>query len=428
MKRLVSILIFILTLSLSASAQWYLFPEREKKAKQAEKQQTEKTKTETKDSTAPAVTPRELDAPVTVFENPEATPETAQPADSLDLFVLDIPETVNVTMLLPVHTAEKPSSNFLEMYAGGMLAARDLGKQGVKVNLSVYDCIDEDSAISESVLADSDVIIGPVSTEDITRILDRCPAGKRIVSPLEPKAAALADSCGIVQAPSSWADQIDELIAWVAEENMAGDAIVLVRDTVAAGAGEQAAYLVRKLQESGMKYTSTYLASSAAPSATGCTRYIIASERDAYVATALRQIGVATMKRKDAPTAVYLTSKMRNAKGVEPQYLYKSCARVTASYFTDYDNEAVKDFILSYRALFKDEPASFAYQGYDTVSYFTKACVQFGRQWYKKLPENPAFSGLQSSFRFEEMEGVGQANRAVRRIVYNPDMSTTVKQ
>lgn len=428
MKKIITILAIAMMASSGASAQWYLFP------LEKEKQKQEKAAKEKNGQVKPVSPAKELEAPVTVPEaetvedSPVLLPEDGPAAaDSCETYSLDIPEEINLTMLLPFQTAGKTNPNFLEMYAGGLLALRDLGKEGIKINLSVFDCKDEDALISGDVLAGSDVIIGPVSSEDILGVLSRCPERKRIVSPLEPKAASLTDSCNVVQAPSSWKAQVDGLFDWVMEEFVPGDDLVLVKDSAEAVFSEQTLYLLSKLDESGMKYKTSYLASGVTPSAIGMTRYLVASDRDGYIATAIRQIAMAAAKNKEGASCVYLTSKMRNAKGMDQECLFKAGAKVTMSYFTDYDDQAVKDFILSYRALFQDEPASFAFQGYDTVSYFVRACARHGRQWYMKLPENDPYKGLQSNFMFGQSDGAGQMNKAVKRVCYNPDMSTSTK-
>ena len=71
----------------------------------------------------------------------------------------------------------------------------------------------------------------------------------------------------------------------------------------------------------------------------------------------------------------------------------------------------------------QNEPGSFAFQGYDAMHYFVSICAQYGRQWYKKLPYYNE-RGLQSDFRFNEE--TPRVNQAVRRIVYNPDLTTSV--
>ena len=53
-------------------------------------------------------------------------------------------------------------------------------------------------------------------------------------------------------------------------------------------------------------------------------------------------------------------------------------------------------------------------------------CTEYGRQWYKKLPEKYG-RGLQADFKFSDDDKAGAVNEAVRRIVYNPDLSLTLQ-
>ena len=93
---------------------------------------------------------------------------------------------------------------------------------------------------------------------------------------------------------------------------------------------------------------------------------------------------------------------------------------MTAAYYTDYTSEAVKTFVLAYRALFEAEPNSFALHGYDTLHYFVDICARYGRNWPAKLCEYSE-SGLQTSFRFVPGTDKGQTNAAVRRVLFTPD-------
>lgn len=420
MKRIISILALLTLMSLCACGQWYLFPLGKGKSPK-DTATLMKMKPEAKKDT--------------VLMNPNPTTDAGETAggvgneemeDNEDLFVLDIPDVVNISMILPINASGKANANFLAMYTGGLLAARDLGSNGMKIDFNIYDAADPSAPMSHDMIDESDVIIGPVSTEDLQKALSLSHTGKRIISPLEPKAASLTDSCRVIQAPTAWSDQIDDLFKWIEEESVIGDEVIVVRDTVLTGQGEQYNYMISKLEESGIRFKTVYSASSAVPSVIGNTRFLIASDRDAFISASARQIGAFSIKRKKGNTYLYITSRMRNAKGLDPQQLYRSNARVTMSYFIDYSDESVKNFILAYRALYKDEPDSFAFQGYDSVHYFATMCAKYGRQWYKKLPEYPE-KGLQSNFKFEERESEGQINRAVRRVAYNQDMSITVQ-
>ena len=426
MKRFISILALLLMIPLGASAQWYLFP-LDKKT-QEKKDTTAKVKlavpAEKTEKAEKTVTP----VPETyTFSNEVQEPEMeAEPLDTSDVYMLDMPDVMDIAMILPLNVSEKPSSNFLGMYAGGLLAARDLGREGLKINFNIYDSADKSNPLTGGIFDGSDLVIGPVSTNEILSATEIADRRTRIISPLEPKAASLTDSCHVIQAPASWYDQVDKLVEWIQDECVIGDEVVVIKDTVQGGMGEQAAYLMTKIASSGLRHKTVNSASLVPPSSIGNTRYVIASDRDAFISAAVRQIGASTIRRKTGNVYLYLTSKMRNAKGVDVKQLYLANARVTMNYFIDYSDPKVKDFILAYRALFKDEPDSFAFQGYDCVHYFATMCAKYGRRWYKKLPEYSE-RGLQSNFQFEDSETAGQINRAVRKVIYGRDNSIIVQ-
>lgn len=351
MKRLISILIILLAMPLGASAQWWLFPGSPQAKEDTAKVQKDsvlkpkETVAKQKDSVAktPAVVPQvspEADAAADTVVLPPA------PADE---FVLDLPEVIDVSLLLPLKSTSKPSSNFFEYYCGVLMAVRDLGLRGVKVNLNVYDTDDVANRISDDALRASDVIIGPVKTAEIEKLLARCPEGKFVVSPMEPKAAGLADSLRVIQAPAPWSTQIDDLIEWVRAECNPGDAVVLLKDNSADKFTEQTEYLLNKLDESGMDYRTIYSTTFDDVRTRGVIRLLVASDRDIFNCSAINSIGAMGYKNP-GKVALYSTSRIRSLEGVSSSSLYNAETRMTATYYIDYDSNLIKDFVLAYRA------------------------------------------------------------------------------
>ena len=458
MKRLISILIILLAMPLGASAQWWLFPGSPQAKEDTAKVQKDsvlkpkETVAKQKDSVAktPAVVPQvspEADAAARVAAEAAAAAAAIAgtavsdaaanaaavnamadtvvlPPAPADEFVLDLPEVIDVSLLLPLKSTSKPSSNFFEYYCGVLMAVRDLGLRGVKVNLNVYDTDDVANRISDDALRASDVIIGPVKTAEIEKLLARCPEGKFVVSPMEPKAAGLADSLRVIQAPAPWSTQIDDLIEWVRAECNPGDAVVLLKDNSADKFTEQTEYLLNKLDESGMDYRTIYSTTFDDVRTRGVIRLLVASDRDIFNCSAINSIGAMGYKNP-GKVALYSTSRIRSLEGVSSSSLYNAETRMTATYYIDYDSNLIKDFVLAYRALYKNEPASFAFSGYDTAYYFISMCAQYGRQWYKKLPENPG-SGLQTDFMFGRTDAKGLVNTAVRRIRYDRNLTNSI--
>lgn len=413
MKKIFTILTLLCVLQLTACAQWYLFPGKKKKAETTEKKEV----------------PVEV-APVT--EAPDSTltglVEAGQDAEC-DLWYYDAPSEISVSLILPLKSASgNPSANFTEMYSGALLALRDLGRDGTRVNLRVIDSTAEE--LDESVLSGSDVIIGPVGYKEIVAALPLC--GRRmLVSPLEPRTAALAgQGDNVIQSPVPWARQIDEMLDWLQEDLRLGDEVIVLRESSLTEPGEQSAYLLSKLQERGIIYKPMQsldgLKGADGFKTLGMQskyRILIASDNDSFISSSVRSTGIAA--ELHSGIVLYSTSRVRNCVGPDVLDLYNAETRMTAAYYVDYDSQAVKDFVLSYRALYGGEPGSFAFQGYDTVHYFVKMCREYGRLWHMRLPDSRE-RGLQSDFRFESGNGNGRVNQAVRRVIYGKDLSVSL--
>ncbi len=410
MKRISIFALLICALSLNACAQWYLFPGKKKQQQQTEK--PAESMAAYRDSLLKKEAQAQLDS--TALADSLVTETDMRE----DVFMLDIPDVIHIGLVLPLQaSAEKPSDNFLDFYSGTLLALRELGSAGLKADLQVYDSADSKTSIPKSLIDDSDVIIGPVSFDELERSAALC-SGKVLISPLEPKAAALAAAGPVVQAPSGWNAQVDELVRWIREELPAGETLYVMRDSTTMIQGEQSAYFIEQLQAGGIRYQSV-LSIQDIPFEKGQkARVAIASERDNVITTAVRSLSIEGARNHDV--ILYGTARVRT-NGIAQTDLHNTEAHLTLSYFIDYDDPAVRQFILAYRALFQGEPGSFAFQGYDTAHYFVTMCSRYGRQWHKKLAEYGE-KGLQADFRFSEEPA--RINQAARRVIYNSDLTT----
>lgn len=395
MKRTLVILLAVCFTCANASAQWFLFPGAGKNGASTEIAQTV---TDTLETAAPAV-------------------------DSLvqdDVFILDRPEVINVALMLPFNSRTNPDPKFMEMYSGALLALRDLGNSGAAVNLNVIDFSDAGHPVTEEVINANDVIIGPVTVDEIRKAYGICSNARHIVSPLDPKTAALVDSLSIIQAPSPWMSQYDGMVEWISEDMKFGDKLFVVTDS--GKAGTQSLYLMDLLWEKGIPYSEICTVKHEY-GIIGRSLFVICSDSEGFINNAIREIDSMSSSSR-SKVVLFTTSKARNAS-LDPRTLYRTNAHMTAAYHIDYDDLRVKDFILKYRALFNAEPGSFAFQGYDALHYFTNICRIYGRMWFKKLPEYSE-RGLQADFKFVQTDKPGLTNTAVRRIVYNKDMTTTL--
>lgn len=409
MKRFSIFLLMTCALSFNACAQWYLFPGKKKAAEERKDTVIVVPDSGRRPGGGMEVTENGDTLHVDWFGGPE--PE--------EVFVRDVPSTIHIGLVLPLQASGKASDNFLDMYSGALLALRDLGKKGLKADLQVFDSADGKTPVPQTLIDECDVILGPVSYDDLRNTLPQVGRNKVLISPLEPKAADLAGK-NLVQAPTPWTAQIDDLVRWVREELPLGEEVYVVRDTTAEGSGEQASYLVRRLQEGGVRYKSVLSTREISFRRDRKARVLIASDRENFITSAIRNLSIEGARNNDV--ILYGTTRIRT-NGTGPSDLHNTNAHVTAAYFIDYEDPAVKRFILEYRALFQNEPGSFSFQGYDTMNYFVSICSKYGRQWFKMLQEY-SVKGLQADFLFRKETADARVNQAVRRIVYNSDLTT----
>ena len=356
----------------------------------------------------------------------------ASAADTLKLyadssaFILDIPQTIKIAMVMPF-TSSRHSDNTVDFYTGALLAARDLGRTGISVNIDAIDVRDS-SSITPASLADYDVIVGPITSKDMKSVLQRCPEGKYIISPLDPQAAALAKNLPSVQAPTPASLQNQDIVNWALQDMMPGDSLVLITSK-GTPLSEGSKSIVDALKQSGVKYhTISYGILEGLQiqksfewhcSANGTTRYIVAADDESFINDAVRNVNLMTFKKHDV--TLYAPSRIRSFSMIETEYLHSVNTHISAAYFTDYNSKKVSDFIMAYRALYNVEPNQFAFHGYDTMSCFISLCHEYGRQWAKIL-QDYSNCGLQTNFRFvRDEDSAGFVNTAVRRAIYTPD-------
>ena len=338
-------------------------------------------------------------------------------------------DTVNATLILPFSTSSGINGSNYDFYSGVLMAIRDFSEQGINTNLQVFDFQGSSSPASYSELSKSDIILGPLSTSNITAVLDDCAWNQYVISPLDSRAAALAEEGRhVIQAPSSTDSQFDEIISWIKEEYRPSDRIILFTENNSAQTA-----LASKLAGSGLQYATVNYgilqgrnieySLQNQMTKTGTNHVVIASDKEAFVNDVVRNLNL--MSFRDFNVVLYGPSRIRNYETIDVETYHNTHLHLCSSYFVDYDDSSVKHFLMSYRALFNAEPTAYSFQGYDTAKYFIGLFVNYGSDWIRHL-DNDRYRGLQTDFKFERTSQGGFINKAVRRVVYNPDWTVTL--
>lgn len=334
---------------------------------------------------------------------------------------------VNTTLLLPLKADEETGSrNNLDFYSGVLLAVYDLAEKGISTDLNVFDIAKEDPDIPESVLSESDIIIGPVASGDVSRFLKDSSYTCPVISPLDPRVEALVSSNPrLIQAPTPHKAQYDDLVSWLKEEYQPQDTVLVITEKGArASAGMKE--LLNSVDSAGISCNSFSYSIlegrdimepvTALMTKTGTNRVLIASESEAFVNDVVRNLNVLIYNKYNV--VLYGPSKIRSFETIDAVNFHNASLHVSLTYNIDYNDSRVMDFLMKYRALFNTEPSQFAFQGYDIASYFIRLCHKYGRRWPERL-EIADTAMLQSTFRFRKDGDGGYVNTGVRRIIYS---------
>lgn len=362
----------------------------------------------------------------------DAVSEKDKEKDSVTLFPSRKSNDVNIALALPFNVRKGGNSQMMDFYSGALMAARDLGKQGYKINLDVVDVVSE--AMPDNLFEKSDYIIGPVSNADIMKAVSKCKSRTWIVSPLDPKAESIADTVkNVIQTPTSVGTQISDMIHWIRDDFRNGDKCLLIKQT----GSNQSIYsstVLKAMEASGIHYSTLSFnvlegrsimdAMKREMKAQGAVRIVIASDNRPFVMEAVRNIFLVSSSEK-IDVQLYGTAKLRSfegSDGIDVAQLHAVNTHITGTYYIDYDSKEAKDFIHEYRAVFNTEPSLSAFQGFDLMCFFAKASREYGRN----IRGCGRICGLQSDLDLVNKPDGGLVNKAVRRVVYSPDYTIRI--
>lgn len=391
----------------------------------------------TRHNTDEAVTEQEVtETPADILADvatAQEEPDSSSSADQQELSPILHKEKIEATVLLPLRNAEgKLSRNNMDFYSGIMLAVYDLGEKGISTDLHVYDIADRSTPVAAEDIYGSDIIIGPITAADLTTHFQQSAEGKAVISPLDPRAEHLvAEYNNLIHIPTPHRLQYQDLTNWIKEEMGENDKVFMFSERTAR-TNDAVRTMKEVMDSSGISYIPfTYSILEGRDvleplkemmTAEGANRIYIASESEAFVNDVVRNLNL--MLLENFEVVLYAPSKIRSFETIEVEHFHKTAMRVSLTYYINYDDPAVRNFLLKYRALYNTEPSQFAFQGYDIANYFISMVSKYGDNWMEHLQESEK-AMLQSSFRCMKQGTGGYVNTGVRRIVYGPNWTIT---
>ncbi|MEG0517751.1 MAG: LysM peptidoglycan-binding domain-containing protein [Bacteroidales bacterium] len=365
-----------------------------------------------------------------------------QPATYNDTPRTNKEEAVRVSMILPLNSRDSTgiSFNFMDFYAGSLLAINKLKEQGINMELNLFDQTMYSSVknlAATGKLNNSQMIIGPIKGYNIEEIIPFSVQNHiPVISPMDPVAEQyIAGSPYLVQVPTQTNAQTENIVQQLYrdyEREGRNANIILCHET---GKDTSAFRIIKSsLDHLGLNYETvsygilegrnmlTRISSLLNHSKKNLV--IVPSNSEAFVSDFVRNLSLCmTAESKENSISLYGLPKWRNFETIEPDYFHKMNLHLSLPYYIDYSNDQVKDFILKFRALYNAEPSPYAFQGYDITKYFIQLLHEYGKDFLYS-PEMKNGKMLQSDYNFSrEHTNGGLQNIATRNVGYQADYS-----
>ncbi|MDR2359071.1 MAG: LysM peptidoglycan-binding domain-containing protein [Prevotellaceae bacterium] len=351
--------------------------------------------------------------------------------------------TVKAALLLPLlrdmddslTTRSKSPENFFSFYEGALLAIENLKREGLSLELSVYDSFydkDVEALLQQGVLQQQDIIIGPVYADNFKPVAQLAKEHRiKIVSPLDPHTEALTVGNPYVWqiSPPAYCRQ-KKLIDHVLAQKQAN--IIMVyhedgRDTLLVqeykhllGAGMDSVKMLAHQVVRGVAVRDT-LEKLLVEDKMNCV--LVASHDDALVSDIAANLYLFTFRNRYNIT-LYGTERWRNFETVDIKYLHTLNLHLVAPFFIDYSAEQVQKFVTEFYEKYKTDPSQYAFQGYDMFNYFLRAIMRYGKNFEDYLPAyNPQLLQTKYRFKYNGNSANGLVNVESCLIRYTPGYS-----
>lgn len=338
---------------------------------------------------------------------------------------------VRAAILMPFNISKTTDRQLvMDFYCGALMAARDLGNKGIKIDISAYDY--DNGNLPSGIFHDNDFVLGPVAKANLARAAAISDGESWIISPADRMAEELADSVkNFIQAPASVEAQINDAVQWLKTDLKKGDKVILISQS--GNAKGYGSYLSDAMSHSGINFSNVAVNVLEAArlseklagnlSTEGTTRVITTSDSESFMNQIVKSLYILSVSGKDI--ALYTNAKIRTFNTIETKQLHGVNLHVSVASEVDYSSVQVQEFTLSYRALYKAEPSHFSFQGYDLMRQFSTLASKYGKKWPRMI-DAFTMNGLQSDFDYVRKPGGGYANTATRRVIYAPDYSIEI--
>lgn len=355
-------------------------------------------------------------------------------SDSLN-WEITYQDTLQVMNRKDPETIYPKSRDFIRLYQGVLLAVEDLKKEGLEINLHVFDTEKSQATVRETLekldTQKIDLILGPVYSNTFELVAEFAQAKQiPIISPLSSKNAQLHNNPFVFQLNTSIQSLCDNIFNHLmADKEDKNIVIVHSKNYKELKEYKLVSDIEQRLFENGKYWQYPNLNYSKISfedygnlgleyllSKTQENIIVIPSSKPAVVESFLTNLRVLS---KSYPIQLIGFPSWQRYSSMDPSNLFELNALILSPYFIDYESEQVINFVDRFRYEFSCEPNDYSFRAYDFTKYFSIAIKRYGSQFFDHMNEIKDIDLLQSNFNIENVNAWGGfENRGLHVINY----------
>ncbi len=296
--------------------------------------------------------------------------------------------------------------NFIEFYQGVLLAIEDLKKEGLNIELNVFDSEKDIERINQIILdpnfQKSQLIIGPVFPEQIKILADYASKNeKTMVIPVSPFDSTILQKPHIFQILSNRMSIFEKIVNTLKSDTIKNIKIVYnTKDPEKLN--EQISNLAHKGLDSMNKKINEYYIYNydfkelLTQLETNITNHIVCFSNDEVFVSAL--LGQLETRLLYYPIQIYGMIDWLSFQSIDLNYFYNQQLICYSNFWVNYHNTDVLSFLRKYRLRYSSEPIrnsrlgfNYSMLGYDVTNFFSKAITNFNTNYlmYNCVPYKP---------------------------------------
>ncbi len=317
--------------------------------------------------------------------------------------------------------AAKNTEQIFEFYEGALMSIREFQLKGYNVQLDVYDTERSGNAAkmeaicSDPELKKADLIIGPLYTENVTRVAKFANENHiAMVSPFAIKNELLKDNPYLFQFTPNNNTSIEETAEFFA--GMSDCNLILLHSSESKLKPAEMTLLrnyrniINAINDLALKDIdfdnggNNVLKSALNINETNVI-VMTSSDDEVFISKIINYL--TNLQKTENYKIVLLGSQSwERVNNIDIEFLQGMNFSYRSANFINYENPKVRSFVSDFRDRFNGEPAIYGFAGYDIFNYFVGQVASKGK-YFHFCPDGNASNGLAYKFDFQKVSPLG---------------------